>query len=64
MSELIKKRVKESVGKVVLIFLKNNFRFEGKVTNTDEDYIEILDFRTNSYKILLISEIKELEIKA
>ena len=61
MSELIKKRLIESVGKNVLIFLHNNFRYEGKITGCDETYVEILEPR--GYKILDINEIKEIEVK-
>jgi len=63
MSELIKKRASESLGKIVLIFLYNNFRFQGKLTNADETYLEVLDTRSSSYKIIKISEIKEMEVK-
>lgn len=63
MSEIIKERLTNSIGKVVLIFLYNNFRYEGKVTNCDETYLEILDFKTNSYKLIALTEIKEVEVK-
>lgn len=63
MSEIIKKRVKESLGKTILIFLRNNFRFEGKLINCDDKYLEILDYKTNSYKIFAYGEIKEIEVK-
>lgn len=64
MSELIKKRVRESIGKEVLVFLLNNFRYEGKLTNFDEEYFEMLDFKTNSYKLIRMDQIKDLEVKA
>jgi len=63
MSEIIKKRVEANIGKVVLIFLNNNFRFEGKLTGCDNDYLEMLDFKSDSYRIIKFSEIKELEVK-
>ena len=64
MSELIKERIKKSIGKRILLYLKsNNFRFEGKITNYDDLYFEILDFKTNSYKIFGYGEVGELEIK-
>lgn len=63
MSELIKERVKNSVGKVAKIFLHNGFRYEGKITNFDEQYVEILDFKTNSYKIIQFIDIKDMEVK-
>ena len=63
MSELIKKRVNDSLGKIVLVFLKNNFRFEGKLTNTDDEFFEILDFKSNSFKLIRFDEIKEMEVR-
>jgi len=63
MSELIKKRASESIGKEVLIFLYNNFRFEGKLTNADGKFLEVLDYKSKSYKLIKISEIKEMNIK-
>ena len=63
MSEIIKQRVKESIGKEVKIFLINNFRYVGKITNADEKYIEIFDTRSNSYKLILYEEIKDIGIK-
>ena len=62
MSEIIKKRVSESIGKEIKIFLHNGYRFAGKVTNCDDKYIEILDYRSNAYKIIEISDIKDLEV--
>jgi len=63
MSEIIRKRAGESLGKEVLVFLNNNFRFQGKLTNVDDSYLEILDYRSNSYKIINVDEIKEINIK-
>ncbi len=62
MSEIIIKRVSESIGKEIKIFLHNGYRFAGKVTNCDDKYIEILDYRSNAYKIIEISDIKDLEV--
>lgn len=63
MSEVIKNRLKESVGKDIEVFLHNSFRYFGKLTNFDETYIEILDYKSNSYKILKIEDIKDAEVK-
>jgi len=62
MSEIIQKRLKESEGKTITIFLQNNFRFTGKCLNSDENYLEILDYKTDSIKVFKLAEIKELEI--
>ena len=64
MSEIIKKRISESEGKHIKIFLKeNNFKFEGKITGFDDDCFEILDYRSSSYKIFKYENINELEVK-
>lgn len=62
MNEIIKKRISESLGKDIKIFLNNGFRFAGKVTNCDDKYIEILDYVSSAYKIIDISQINNLEI--
>lgn len=63
MSEIIRKRVMESLGKETRIFLNNGWRYAGKITNCDEDYVEILDHKTNSYKIIKFIDIKDCEVK-
>lgn len=52
-----------SIGKVAKIFLYNGFRYEGKITNADNEFIELLDFRTNAYKIINLKDIKDMEVK-
>jgi len=63
MSEIIRDRVMNSIGKVAKIFLHNGFRYEGKITNADNEFIELLDFRTNAYKIINLKDIKDMEVK-
>lgn len=62
MSELIKKRVSESIGKEIKIFLNNGWRYSGKITNSDEKYVELLDYKTSSYKIIKFEDIKDCEV--
>lgn len=62
MSEIIKKRVSESIGKEIKIFLQNGFRYAGKATNCDDNYIELLDYKSGSYKIINVSDIESLEV--
>ena len=62
MSDIITRRLKESEGKTITIFLHNNFRFTGKCRNSDERYVEFLDYKTDKIMIKEISEIKELEV--
>ena len=63
MSEIIKKRVSESIGKEIKIFLHNGWRYAGKITNCDEKYVEILDYKTSSYKIVEFVDVKDCEVK-
>lgn len=63
MSEIIKERLIKSLGKEVKIFLHNGFRYAGKLTNCDDNYVEILDKVSEAYKIISLSEIKDLEVK-
>lgn len=63
MSEIIIERVKNSIGKEVKVFLLNGFRYAGKLTNFDEKYIEVLDTVSSSYKLILMDEIKDMEVK-
>ena len=63
MSEIMKNRLKKSKGKEIKIFLMNNFRYFGLLKDFDEKYVEILDYKSNSYKIIEIENIKDLEVK-
>jgi len=63
MSDILKKRLIESIGKEILIFLHNNFRYQGKITNCDEKFVEVLDYKTSSYRLIEITDIKDAEVK-
>ena len=60
MSEIISNRLRESIGKQAKIFLHNGFRYEGKITNCDEDYVEVLEPR--GYKIISIKDISDVDV--
>ena len=63
MSDIIKKRASESIGKDIKVFLNNNWRYNGKLTGCDEIYLEVLDYKTNSYKIIRFEDIKDMEVR-
>lgn len=63
MSEIIKHRVSESIGKKTKIFLHNGFRYEGKITNFDDKYVELIDFKSGAYKIIEFLDIKDIEVE-
>ena len=63
MNEIIITRLKKSEGKTITFFLHNNFRYAGKVTNCDDVYVEIFDDKIQGYKIIELSQIKEVEVR-
>ncbi len=63
MSEIIKKRVKENLGKEAKIFLHNGFRFAGELTDIDDVFIELNDKKSGAIKIIQIIDIKDMEIQ-
>ena len=60
MNELINQRIKQSIGKYVKIFLKNGFRYEGKITACDDNYVEVLEKK--GYKIIQLIDISHLDV--
>jgi len=60
--EVIKNRLNESKGKTVTIFLHNDFRYTGRCTNSDDKWVEILDFKTNKIMLFEIENIKMVEV--
>ena len=62
MSEILKERLKKSIGKYVILFLNNNFRFEGKITNCDDKFVEIIDRKLNDFKLIEINKISDLNL--
>ncbi len=63
MSEIIRDRAKLSIGKEVKVYLLNGFRYAGKLTNSDEECLEIMDYVSNSYKLIRFTEIKDIEVE-
>ncbi len=63
MSDVIKKRLSESEGKDIKLFMYNGFKYEGKLTNSDDVWVEILDYKTNSYVLKKIIDVRNVEVK-
>ena len=61
MSDVIRKRLKESISSFAKIFLKNNFKYEGKITNCDDKFVELLE-PGRGYKIIEIKNISSIDI--
>lgn len=62
MEDIQKKRLIESIGKRVKIVLQNNFIYAGKITGCDDTHLEILDYKTNSYHVFDLVNVKDLEV--
>ena len=62
MKEIITNRLKESEGKTITFFLHNNFRYTGKCLNSDDSYLEILDYKTDKIMVFEIEQIKMVEV--
>ena len=63
MSQLIIDRLKENISEEAHIYLLNGFHFFGKISNCDEKYLELFDYKTSDIKLLLIEEIRQVDIK-
>jgi len=55
--------MKESVGKDVKIVLQNNFIYAGKITGCDNTHLEILDYKTETYHVFSLDNVKDFEVK-
>lgn len=63
-SEVIRERLKQSIRKFVRVFiLDSNFCYEGKLTNIDDEYLEVLTEKHQTFKIIKLTEIKDIEVK-
>lgn len=60
MEGILHEKLKTNVGKNIVIFLKNNFRFEGKLLNYDNKFIDIFDNHKNHSILINVLEIKEV----
>jgi len=56
-------RIDRLVNRNIIIFTKNNFRFQGIVKGYDGKFIEIHDDVKGKNKILNVDEISEVEVK-
>ena len=63
MSEILIKRLKENIGKDVKIFLKNNFRFAGKLKDCDDKWVELFDYVSKKFKIIEVHQIRDCEVE-
>ena len=63
-SEVVKNRLKNSVGKYAEIFLiETNFVYRGKISGCDDDYVEIIQNHNSKFKLIKLSSIKDAEVE-
>ena len=63
MTNLLLEKLNNNKEKTVLIYLKNRFRYRGKVIQCDDIFLEIFDYKTQTTKLLNIIEIAEVNIE-
>lgn len=61
MSEIGKIDMSKLVGRRVTVFNRKNYRFTGKVTHVDSEFLELFDEVKSKTKIIKISEVSEIE---
>ena len=59
---LDKYKLEKLVGKQVIVFTKNGFRFSGNITDFSGRFYEIFDEVKHKRKMIAIDEIAEIEI--
>lgn len=50
-------------GTTIKVFLRNHFKYEGKITDVCEGFLEIHDFKLNGKKIIRIENIEDVEVE-
>lgn len=60
-SEIIKK-LQESIGRQVIVFKKNNFRYEGYIRAVDDKFLVIFDIREKKTKFISLDSIEDIEV--
>lgn len=59
MNELVKRELEKNKGKIVLMFLKNGFRYRGKVLDLDDSFVKINDFKSGE-ELICIGSIERI----
>jgi sRNA-binding regulator protein Hfq len=61
MSEIIKEKLK--IDSSIIIYQTNGFRYAGKVISVDDDFVLILDYKTNSQKFINLKDISNIDVQ-
>lgn len=62
-SEMVRETLKESIGKHILYFKSNGFRFEGKILGCDDIYLKYYDSKKDCIRFEKLEDIQEAELK-
>jgi hypothetical protein len=49
-------------GRIVKIFLINNYKYEGRIEAAFQDFVQIFDYKLQRMKIIRISQISDMEV--
>jgi predicted RNA-binding protein len=61
-SEILKKYMKNSRDKTVVIFLDNGFRYECQVIDCDDEFVKIFDLVKQKEKLINLNQITEVNV--
>ena len=62
-SELVRETLKESIGKHILFFISNGYRFEGKILGCDDIYLKYYNSKKDCIRFQKLEDIMEAELK-
>jgi len=60
-SEILKKDLLNSVGKIITLFLDNGFRYECRVITCDDSFVKIFDEVKSREKLINLNQIAEVD---
>lgn len=59
--ELLSQELIKCIGKKIILYLKNSFRYEGTLINVDTDFISLYDVKSCKNKLIRLDSIAEVE---
>ena len=61
-SEILKKDLINSIGRVIVLYLESGFKHECEIISVDDECVKIKDIVKNKVKILKLSQIVEVDV--
>ncbi len=61
MNDLFADEIKNSIGKTVILFLRNGFRYHGEVLDADDIFLKLRDFKSGT-ELIKIDAIQQMRV--